>query len=93
METIKTLYKIGAGPSSSHTMGPMYAAEYMKNKYPNCKNFEVFLYGSLALTGKGHLTDKILLDTLGENTNIIFDYKTLKDHPNTLIIKAIEEDC
>lgn len=92
METIKTLYKIGAGPSSSHTMGPMYAAEYMKNKYPNCKSFEVILYGSLALTGKGHLTDKILLDTLGKNTTIIFDYKTLKDHPNTLIIKALEEE-
>lgn len=88
METIKTLYKIGVGPSSSHTMGPCFAGQYMKEHFPNYNNYEVVLYGSLALTGKGHLTDKILLDTLGSNTRITFDYKTIKDHPNTLIIKA-----
>lgn len=92
METIKTLFKIGAGPSSSHTMGPMYAAEYMLKKYSDCKYFEVVLYGSLALTGKGHLTDIILYKTLGNNTKIVFDYITKKDHPNTLIIKAIYDD-
>ena len=64
------------------------SANYMKKKYPSCTNFEVILYGSLALTGKGHLTDKILLDTLGKNTKVSFNYLEEKEHPNTLIIKA-----
>jgi L-serine dehydratase len=64
MESIITLYKIGHGPSSSHTMGPANAAKYFKNVYHNADQFKVTLYGSLALTGRGHLTDKTILETL-----------------------------
>jgi L-serine dehydratase len=71
MESIKTLYKIGHGPSSSHTMGPANAAKYFKNLYPYADEFTITLYGSLALTGKGHLTDQAILQTLAPlKTNI-----------------------
>ena len=56
MQSLQELYKIGNGPSSSHTMGPKRATEMFKNKYPNADKFKVILYGSLAMTGKGHLT-------------------------------------
>ena len=64
MESIKKLLKIGNGPSSSHTMGPAYAAAKFLKKNMNADRFKVELYGSLALTGKGHLTDKTLLHIL-----------------------------
>lgn len=64
MQSIQTLYKIGHGPSSSHTMGPANAAKYFKNQFPHADEFIVTLYGSLALTGKGHLTDQAILQTL-----------------------------
>ena len=54
MESLRELFKIGFGPSSSHTMGPQRAASKIKEQYPNASRFEVELYGSLALTGKGH---------------------------------------
>ena len=60
MNSIKTLFKIGNGPSSSHTMGPSYACDYILNKYKHIKKIEVNLFQSLALTGKGHLTDYII---------------------------------
>ena len=63
MDSIKNLYKIGPGPSSSHTMGPQLAAKTFLEKNKNATNFKVELYGSLALTGKGHLTDYIILKT------------------------------
>ena len=66
METIKTIYKIGHGPSSSHTMAPRRAAEMFAKRFegslPN--RFRVTLYGSLAATGKGHMTDVAILDVL-----------------------------
>ena len=64
MESIKQLYKIGYGPSSSHTMGPRNAAVIFQSKNPDAARFEVTLYGSLAATGKGHLTDRAILDVL-----------------------------
>ena len=64
MDSLKELFKIGNGPSSSHTMGPERAAKQFKAKHPDIKNFKVELYGSLALTGKGHLTDWIIIETL-----------------------------
>ena len=64
MQSIQTIYKIGPGPSSSHTFGPMMASKYMLEKYPDASQFAVELYGSLALTGKGHLTDKIIAKTM-----------------------------
>lgn len=60
MESLRNLYKIGVGPSSSHTYGPQLAAKTIKKQYPKATKIEVTLYGSLALTGKGHLTDYII---------------------------------
>jgi len=62
MESIKTLFRIGYGPSSSHTMGPRKAAEIFLSRNSNETDFRVTLYGSLAATGKGHLTDRAILD-------------------------------
>ena len=90
MQSIKYIYKVGHGPSSSHTMGPSKAVEVMMERYPNANNFKVILYGSLALTGKGHLTDKIIIETFGNlPCEIKFDYLTeCNYHPNTLDIYA-----
>ena len=78
MESLHQLYKIGHGPSSSHTMGPEKASKYILATYPTAKEVVVTLYGSLALTGKGHLTDHIILQTLKRKvkTEIKFDYLT-----------------
>lgn len=93
MQSIRSLYKIGPGPSSSHTFGPMSATLDMINKYPNATYFEVTLYGSLALTGKGHLTDKIIQKTFDPiECKITFDLKTSVEHPNTMVFKAFEND-
>ena len=64
MYSLKELYRIGHGPSSSHTMGPRNAATQFLNRNEGAAHFEVTLYGSLAATGKGHLTDVAILDTL-----------------------------
>ena len=64
MDSLKELFKIGNGPSSSHTMGPERAARRFKGETPNAVSYKVELYGSLALTGKGHLTDWIIEKTL-----------------------------
>ena len=66
MESIRTLYRIGCGPSSSHTMGPSRAAQLFRQKFPLAATYRVTLYGSLAATGKGHLADKALRQALGE---------------------------
>ena len=94
MESIKTLYKIGRGPSSSHTMGPDIATKQFKEKNPDADNFIATLYGSLALTGKGHLTDYVIYQNLGkEKTKIIFDYDTVYVyHPNGLKLEAFKEN-
>lgn len=93
MQSLKELYKIGNGPSSSHTMGPKRATEMFKNKNKNATRFKVILYGSLALTGKGHLTDYIISKTLqGYEHEIIFDTKTeCTVHPNTFDIYAYNQ--
>ena len=64
MESIKSIYRIGNGPSSSHTMGPKKAAELFVHKNPKAPLFNVHLYGSLAATGKGHFTDKAITDAM-----------------------------
>ena len=63
MKSIKELYRIGTGPSSSHTMGPRKAAELFLEKHPEASSFKVTLYGSLAATGKGHMTNIAITDT------------------------------
>lgn len=67
MKSLKELYKIGRGPSSSHTMGPAKAAAIFAERHPEAEAFEVTLYGSLAATGKGHLTDVAVADALSDN--------------------------
>ncbi len=85
MQSLKKLYKVGIGPSSSHTMGPQYAAEYVNDTYPEADFVKVILYGSLALTGEGHGTDKALSSTLkAENEIILNTDKKELPHPNTL---------
>lgn len=64
MKSIKEIYRMGNGPSSSHTMGPRRAAELFSERTPGASRYEVTLYGSLAATGRGHLTDRALLDVL-----------------------------
>ena len=64
MDSIKEIYKIGKGPSSSHTMGPAKASAIFKTKYPEAASVKVSLYGSLAATGKGHMTDKAIEESL-----------------------------
>lgn len=94
MESLKELYRIGTGPSSSHTMGPERAAHRFKEKYPQADRFLVTLYGSLAKTGKGHLTDDILVKTFAPlPVEIRFDLSDKPlPHPNTLELTAIEND-
>lgn len=94
MESIKNIYKIGHGPSSSHTMGPGYASEIFLKKNINADKFIVELYGSLALTGKGHLTDKTILDTLGSfRTQVIFKPDVFFDyHPNGIKFTAYKNN-
>ena len=94
MQSIQELYKIGNGPSSSHTMGPKRAVEIFKRKHEEATKFEVILYGSLALTGKGHLTDYIIKETLKDyETEIKFNTKDKCEvHPNTFDIIALKND-
>lgn len=92
MQSIQNIYKIGPGPSSSHTFGPMRASQDMLEHYPDADEFKVTLFGSLALTGKGHLTDKIIEKTFfPTHCTITFDLKTQCEHPNTMTIEAFKE--
>ena len=86
VKSIREIYKIGKGPSSSHTMGPERAALLFLQRYPQATAFEVVLYGSLSKTGIGHGTDRVLLDTLGESrTKVTFSQESWDGmHPNTL---------
>ena len=90
MKSIKELFKIGYGPSSSHTMGPAFAAQDFLKHHPNGTNFRSELYGSLSLTGKGHLTDYIIKQMI-PSIEVIFTHKYLLSHPNTMIFYC-EED-
>lgn len=93
MESLRNLYKIGVGPSSSHTYGPKLAAERIKSLYPNASKISVTLYGSLALTGKGHLTDYIIKQTLAP-IECVFKFKAdaLPYHPNGMMFTVYEEE-
>ncbi len=89
LESLKELYRIGYGPSSSHTMGPERASAEFSASVPEADYFEVKLYGSLAKTGKGHGTDVVIEKTLApKQCKVIFDCRTEVFHPNTLNISA-----
>lgn len=93
MDSLHQLYKIGHGPSSSHTMGPEKACHYILNKYPFAHNICVTLFGSLALTGMGHLTDKIIMETLKDkNVSILYNFDQTTKHPNTMSFDLYDID-
>jgi L-serine dehydratase len=92
MESIKEIYKIGYGPSSSHTMGPKKAAEIFLKKNLSASSFRVTLYGSLAATGKGHLTDLAIQNTLHTHP-VEFEWLPsvfLPRHPNAMKFEALD---
>ncbi len=93
MKSIKELYRIGTGPSSSHTMGPRKAAEIFLARHRNAASFKVTLYGSLAATGKGHMTDVAINDTLTPvaPVEIVWQPKVyLPFHPNAMTFAAFD---
>ena len=94
MRSIREIYKIGKGPSSSHTMGPERAAKLFLERYPQADSFQVTLYGSLSKTGVGHGTDRVLLEVLGEErTKIVFSKEEWDGmHPNTMDFSAFSGD-
>lgn len=92
MKSIREIYKIGKGPSSSHTMGPERAARLFLGRYPQATSFRVTLYGSLSKTGVGHGTDRVLRQTLGsERTELRFSAESWEGmHPNTMDFTAFD---
>jgi L-serine dehydratase len=94
MESIKEIYRIGRGPSSSHTMGPNRAAQIYRKRHQNATSFKVTLYGSLALTGKGHLTDISIINELkpAEVEVIWKKDEAKKFHPNALEFEVVDKN-
>lgn len=93
MESIRELYKVGCGPSSSHTMGPKRAAEQFAERTAGAENYRVTLYGSLAATGKGHLTHSAILSVLEPlaPTEIVWKADVVLDfHPNGMLFEALK---
>lgn len=90
MESLREIYRIGLGPSSSHTMGPARAAAIYRARNPEAAKFRVTLYGSLAATGRGHLTDRAVIQALGEeSTEVVWrPEENLPAHPNGLKFEA-----
>ena len=94
MKTIRELYRIGIGPSSSHTMGPRKAAELYKERFPQAAAYRVTRYGSLSATGKGHMTDRAILDVLGDDkTEIIWSKDFLDFHPNGMKFEVMLDEA
>jgi len=93
MKSIKEIYKVGKGPSSSHTMGPERAARLFKDKYPEAEAFRVILYGSLSKTGVGHGTDRVIRQVLSPvPAEIVFSPEAPEGyHPNTMDFFALQD--
>ncbi len=95
MESIRNLYKIGYGPSSSHTMGPRFATNMFLKECPNANKYKVILFGSLAATGKGHLTNVAIEEvfySINKPIEIIWKPEEFKSyHPNALTFFAYDE--
>ena len=95
MESLRELYKVGCGPSSSHTMGPKRAAEQFAQRTVGAEAYRVTLYGSLAATGKGHLTHSAILSVLEPiaPTEIVWKADVVLDfHPNGMLFEALKGD-
>ncbi len=93
MESIKEIFKIGRGPSSSHTMGPNKAAKIFKKRNAEVEKFRVVLFGSLAATGRGHLTDFAIEKVFGKkNVEIVWKPEIiLEKHPNGMTFQALND--
>jgi L-serine dehydratase len=93
MESIREIYRIGAGPSSSHTMGPKLAAEQFRARGHGAASYQVVLYESLAATGKGHLTDKAIREALSPYpVEIVWAQDRQRpEHPNAMDFSALDE--
>ena len=91
MESLTELYKVGPGPSSSHTIGPARACSLCLKKFPSADAFCVTLFGSLAKTGKGHGTDTIIRKTFSPlPCEIVWDPENEDiPHPNTMDVVAL----
>lgn len=94
MKSIKDIYKIGTGPSSSHTMGPEAAARQFLQENPGAERFKAILYGSLCRTGAGHGTDRAIRKAFGNiECEVVFckenpDHAEKMKHPNTMDLLA-----
>ena len=95
MESLSELYRIGRGPSSSHTMGPERACRLFLDRNPSADRFRAVLYGSLAKTGEGHGTDRVIKKTFAEiPCDVDFDRETVAlPHPNTMDLLAFRDGC
>lgn len=94
MKSIRDIYKIGKGPSSSHTMGPGFAAKMFKDENPDADSFRAILYGSLAKTGIGHGTDRVIIDTFDPikvDIEVSDEDPAKLKHPNTLDLIAMKD--
>lgn len=95
MDSIKYIYRIGCGPSSSHTMAPRRAAQEFLSLTPEAVAYRVTLYGSLAATGRGHLTDAAITDVLSKAAPVTIEWRpqeVLPEHPNGMKFEALGED-
>lgn len=92
MKTIKDIFQIGPGPSSSHTLGPQKAAKKFLEMHPDAESYEAHLYGSLSLTGKGHLTDYIIKKVFEPKECKIEWHDEYLDHPNVFFLIAHYKD-
>ena len=95
MESLKELYRIGKGPSSSHTMGPQKAAQTFLSHNKDAKRFKAVLYGSLAATGKGHMTDVAIIEVLEPTAPVDIEWQAatfLPYHPNCMTLIAYDSD-
>ncbi len=88
MQAIKDIFRIGRGPSSSHTIGPKRAIEAFLAVFGDLDHYIVELYGSLSLTGKGHKTDEIIKEVLGDKVEVIFSDVAGSDKTNHMVIKG-----
>lgn len=93
MRSIQSVYKVGHGPSSSHTVGPYHAAEIFGGRYPGADAYRAVLFGSLAFTGEGHSTAKSISSAL-PGVEVLFNREVPEDalpHPNTMLFEAMKD--
>lgn len=91
MQAIEELYKIGKGPSSSHTLAPERACRYFVQTFGAFPYYEAELFGSLSLTGKGHGTDSVIESTLPGKTTVLFSKDWQEAFPNGFYLRAMDE--